>query len=134
FGVAEDLRRGAGEGGEDGDRGPDGGDVSALHLRSESAGVVDRYAVARVCALQACGSHASERGDRGGGGEEQPGIDETDFWRRRGLDAVAASGFRSRVGLGESLPGESGGERGDSRAARFNQLGGRRQGLLRVVA
>ena len=70
----------------------DGRLPSALHLQSQPASRLHRYAAARLCAAQICRSHAPRRHHRHCGLERFKGADSRDFRRRDRLAALEAPG------------------------------------------
>ncbi len=77
-------------------RGRDGGAVQPLHLQSQPARDLDRYAAARLRAACACRPCARRRGDRDRRQRKRRGADAGGVRRRTRLPALAAAGLRSR--------------------------------------
>ena len=85
-------------------RGRDGRLSAALHLQSQPARRLDRYAAACLRAETPRRPHASRRGDRDRRVEEQPRADRGDFRRRNWLAALEAARLRAGSVAGELLP------------------------------
>ena len=119
---------------EDGSRRPHGGLLSALHVQSEPARFVHRYAAAFVYSGEACGPHAPEFGDLRGRVPPLAALDAGDFRRRGFVDAVAAPGLRTGSRTRAHVQGKSEAEGNRDGPARADQLGRRQQGMLRPHA
>ena len=77
---------------QDRGRGRAGGQLQALHVQPEPAGVEHRHPPARLPAGPLRRPHAPQRGDRGGGSQEQQRTHREDLRRPDGLGAVDAAG------------------------------------------
>ncbi len=119
---------------QDAGRGCDGGLLQPLHLQPQPARHVDRHAAARLCALRPRRSYAPQRRDRAGRRQELRAADPGDLWRRGDLDALAAPRLRPGPEARADLPRAPAGQGRDPGRARPDQLGRRRQGLLRPDA
>ena len=133
-GVGGQVRGCHAEGCQDAGRGRDGRHVPACHVQPEPESEQHRHAAARLPPGQARRPHPPQRRHLDRRVKEQREAHQGDLRRRGRLRRLAAAGVRPGAGHARRGQEEPQGPRADHGSARADQLGQRREGLLRAVA